>query len=112
MLERGAESATGLDKVEIKSEQGLVDLQSMKLNSGLKDASISIGKYLSSSLYLEYKSKLGGGMIPAPKLSWEPGNQLGLEYRINKNWSIDSFYSQTQLGNNQIQISLSWKTTF
>jgi hypothetical protein len=111
-LSRGAESITGLDRVELNMEDRFVDLQSFKLNNGLKDASISFGKYLSSNLYLEYKSQFGGGMIPAPKLSWQPGNQIGLEYRINKSWSIDSYYSQTKRGNNLVQISLSWRTTF
>jgi hypothetical protein len=90
----------------------LVDLQSMKLNNGLKDASLSLGKYIFSNLYLEYTSRMGGGTIPTPKLTWEPGNQIGLKYRINKSWSINSDYSQTQRGNNMIQISLSWKKTF
>ena len=98
--------------MELSLEDRFVDLQSFKLNNGLKDASISFGKYLSSNLYLEYKSQFGGGMIPAPKLSWQPGNQIGLEYRINKSWSIDSYYSQTKRGNNLVQISLSWRTTF
>ncbi len=108
----GAESLTGLDKVEIDMSGSLVDLQSMKLNNGLKDASILLGKYVFSNLYLEYRSQFGGGAIPAPKLSWEPGNQIGLKYRINRSWSIDSNYSLTQRGNNLIQISLSWKKTF
>ncbi len=108
----GAESLTGLDKVELDMTGSLVDLQSMKLNNGLKDASLLLGKYVFSNLYLEYRSQFGSGTIPAPKLSWEPGNQIGLKYRINKNWSIDSNYSLTQRGNNLIQISLSWKKTF
>jgi hypothetical protein len=109
---RGAETITGLDKVSIDMEGSLVDLQSMKLNNGMKDASLSLGKYIYSNLYLEYTSTMGGGTIPTPKLSWEPGNQIGLKYRINRNWSINSDYSKTQRGNNLIQISLSWKTTF
>lgn len=112
VIERGAADLTGLDKVEIGSGQGIVNLKSMKLNNGLKDASISLGKYLTSNLYLEYKSTFAGGTIPAPRLSWQPGNQIGLEYRINKFWSVDSYYSQTLRGNNRIQLSLSWKTTF
>ena len=109
---RGAETITGLDKVSIDMEGSMVDLQSMKLNNGLKDASLSLGKYIYSNLYLEYTSKMGGGTVPTPKLSWEPGNQIGLKYRINRNWSVNSDYSRTQRGNNLIQISLSWKTTF
>ena len=108
----GAESITGLDKVEIDMSGSLVDLQTMKLNNGLKDASILLGKYVTSNLYLEYRSQFGSGTIPAPKISWEPGNQIGLKYRIDRNWSIDSNYSLTQRGNNLIQLSLSWKKTF
>jgi len=109
---RGAESITGLDKVELDLKANVIDLQSLKLNDGLQDASISFGKYLTSNLYLEYRSKLGEGTIPVPKLNWVPGNQIFLEYRFNKNWSLDSFYQQTQRGNNKIKLSLSWKTTF
>ena len=109
---RGAETVTGLDKVSIDMKGSMVDLQSMKLNNGLKDASLSLGKYIFSNLYLEYTSQMGGGTIPTPKLSWEPGNQIGLKYRINRNWSVDSNYSQTQRGNDMIQISLSWRKTF
>jgi len=109
---RGAESITGLDKVSINMQTSMVDLQSMKLNNGLEDASLSLGKYIYSNLYLEYTSTMGGGTVPTPKLSWEPGNQIGLRYRINKRWSVNSDYSRTQRGNNLIQISLSWKTTF
>jgi hypothetical protein len=109
---RGMESITGLDRVEVDLESKVVDLESTKLNDGLSDASISFGKYLTSNLYLEYKSQLGEGTIPAPKLSWAPGNQISLEYRFNKNWSINSFYAQTHRGNNLIQLSLYWKTTF
>ncbi len=112
VIERGAQSVTGLDKVEIKDSKGMVNLQSMKLNNGLQDASISIGKYLSSNLYLEYRSRLGAGMIPAPKLSWEAGNQISLAYKINRNWSVESAYAQTLRGNTLINISLGWKTSF
>lgn len=111
-IERGAQSVTGLDKVEIKDSKGVIDLQSMKLNNGLQDASISIGKYLTNNLYLEYRSRLGAGMIPAPKLSWEAGNQLSLAYKINRNWSVESAYAQTLRGNTLINISLGWKTSF
>jgi len=112
VLERGAQDLTGLDKVKISDSKGVVDLQSMKLNNGLQDASISIGKYLTNNLYLEYRSQFGAGAIPAPKLSWEPGNQISLAYKINKFWSVESAYAQTLKGNTLINISLAWKTTF
>jgi translocation and assembly module TamB len=112
VLERGAQDLTGLDKVQINDSKGVVDLQSMKLNNGLQDASISIGKYLTNNLYLEYRSQFGAGAIPAPKLSWEPGNQISLAYKINKFLSVESAYAQTLRGNTLINISLAWKTTF
>lgn len=112
MIERGAETFIGLDRVDFEQTGSLVDLRSMKLNNGFKDASVSFGKYLSSNLYLEYRSQLGDGVIPAPKLAWEPGNQLGLTYKINRSWSVESLYEQTQRGNQSIQIFLAWKTTF
>lgn len=111
-LERGAQSITGLDKVEIQNSAGLVDLQSMKLNNGLQDASISVGKYLTSNLYLEYRSRFGEGTIPTPKLSWDAGNQISLAYKINKFWTVESAYAQTLRGNTLINISVGWKTSF
>jgi len=112
VLERGAKSVTGLDKVEISNSQSVIDLQSMRLNNGLRDASISIGKYLTSNLYLEYRSQFGSGAIPTPKLSWDAGNQLSLAYKINKQWTVESAYAQTLKGNTLINISLGWKTSF
>ncbi|MGD9487976.1 MAG: translocation/assembly module TamB domain-containing protein [Calditrichaceae bacterium] len=110
-VERGTETFTGLDKVEIESDSKFLDLQKMKLNNGLKDASISLGKYLTSDLYIEYRTQFGNS-VPAPKLSWDAGNRLGLEYRINRNWSFDSYYEKTIQGNNKVQIGLSWEVTF
>ena len=111
-LGRGAELVTGLDKVEVSLTGNSSDPQAFKLNQGVKNASFAVGKYFTSNLYLEYQSEFGQGLIPTPKLSWEPGNRIGLTYRIANKWSIDSFYAQTQRGNDQIKISLSWKTTF
>jgi len=110
-VERGAEKYTGLDKVKISSNESLLDLQKMRLNNGLKDASISFGKYLTSDLYVEYRTRFGGN-IPAPKLSWQAGNRLGLQYRINRNWSLDSYYEKTDRGNNKIEIGIKWEYTF
>jgi len=113
-LERGAEALTGLDKVEIGSGSGgsLIDMQSMKLNRGIENASVSLGKYLSSNLYMEYTGVFGSNAVPTPSLNWRPGNQIGLEYRINKNWSVDSHYTHTLRGNNIYRIALAWKMTF
>ncbi|MCK4559080.1 MAG: translocation/assembly module TamB domain-containing protein [Calditrichia bacterium] len=113
-IERGTEALTGLDKVEISSSKGgnLIDIQSMKLNEGIKDASVSLGKYLTSDLYVEYTGMFGSSAVPAPTVTWNPGNQLGIQYRINKNWSIDSYYLRTQRGNNIYNVSLAWKLSF
>ncbi|MCK4753682.1 MAG: translocation/assembly module TamB domain-containing protein, partial [Calditrichia bacterium] len=90
-IERGAEALTGLDKVEMSSSKGgnLIDVQSMKLNEGIKDASVSLGKYLSSDLYVEYTGMFGSSAVPAPSVTWKPGNQFGIQYRLNKNWSVN-----------------------
>ncbi len=110
-VERGAEKYVGLDKVEINSSQSILDLERMRLNNGLQDASVSFGKYLTSDLYVEYKTQFGGD-FPTPKLSWDAGNRIGLQYRINRYWSLDSFYEKTQRGNNIIQLGIKWELTF
>lgn len=110
--ERGVEELTGLDKVEISSSAKLLDLQKLKLNNGLKQASISFGKYLTSDLYIEYRTQFGSG-VPTPKLSWDAGNRITLQYRINKRWSFESHYEKTLLlGNNKIQLGLAWEYSF
>ncbi len=110
--ERGVENVTGLDKVEISSSDKLLDLEKLKLNNGLAQASISFGKYLTSDLYVEYRTNFGSN-VPTPKLSWDAGNRIGLEYRINHFWSLKSYYEKTvPLGNNKVQLGLSWKYSF
>ena len=113
-LERGAETLTGLDKVDISSSKGgnLIDLQTMKLNEGLKDASVSLGKYLTSDLYVEYTGVFGANAVPAPTVTWQPGNQFGIQYRISRNWSVNSYYLRTQRGNDIYNLSLAWKLSF
>ena len=110
-VERGAEKYVGLDKVEIRSNETLLDLERMKLNNGLKEASISFGKYLTSDLYVEYRTRFGG-QFPAPRLSWQAGNRIGLQYRISRFWSVDSYYEKTTLGNNKVQLGIKWELTF
>ncbi len=113
-IERGAEALTGLDKVEISSSKGgnLIDVQSMRLNEGIKDASVSLGKYLTSDLYVEYTGMFGSNAVPAPTVTWEPGNQFGIQYRINRNWSVNSYYLKTQRGNSIYNVSLAWRLSF
>ncbi len=110
-VERGAERFTGLDKVEITSNKSLLDLNRFRLNNGLSDASIAFGKYLTSDLYVEYRTQFGSH-IPAPRLSWDAGNRLGLQYRINRFWSLDSYYEVTQRGNTRINFGLNWEYSF
>jgi hypothetical protein len=113
-IERGAEVLTGLDKVDISSSKGgnLIDVQTMKLNEGIKEASVSLGKYLTSDLYVEYTGMFGSNAVPAPTVTWTPGNQFGIQYRINMNWSVNSYYLRTQRGNNIYNVSLAWKLSF
>jgi autotransporter translocation and assembly factor TamB len=113
-IERGTEALTGLDKVEISSSKGgnLIDVQSMKLNEGIKDASVSLGKYLTSDLYVEYTGMFGSNAVPAPTVTWKPGNQFGIQYRINRNWSVNSYYLRTQRGNSIYNVSLAWRLSF
>jgi autotransporter translocation and assembly factor TamB len=110
-VERGAESLTGLDKVDFNSNDDAIDHRAFSLNDGLGDVSISLGKYLTHNLYIEYSSRFGGGSIPVPKLSWEAGNNIGLQYKLGRNWSIDSKVSQDETGN-IYRISLGWKKSF
>jgi autotransporter translocation and assembly factor TamB len=110
-VERGAERFMGLDKVEISANQSLIDLNRFRLNNGLSDASIAFGKYLTSDLYVEYRTQFGSN-IPAPRLSWDAGNRVGLQYRINRHWTLDSYYEITQKGNTRIKFGLSWEYAF
>ena len=110
-VERGAERLTGLDRVEINARGSLVNLSRFKLNNGLSDASIAFGKYLTSDLYVEYRTKFGEN-IPAPRLSWDAGNRIGLQYRINRYWTLDSYYEKTERGNTRIRFGLNWEYAF
>ncbi len=110
-MERSAEKLTGLDRVEINARGPLVNLSRFKLNNGLSDASIAFGKYLTSDLYVEYRTQFGGN-IPAPRLSWDAGNRIGLQYRINRYWSLDSYYEKTERGNTRIRFGLNWEYSF
>ncbi len=110
-VERGAERFMGLDKVEISANRSLIDLNRFRLNNGLSDASIAFGKYLTSDLYVEYRTQFGSN-IPAPRLSWDAGNRVGLQYRINRHWTLDSYYEITQKGNTRIKFGLSWEYAF
>ena len=111
VMERGAENLTGLDKISVNSGESLIDFQKMKLNNGLKDASISFGKYITGDLYLEYRTKFAEN-FPAPNIGWHAGNRVFLEYRLYKRLKIDSFYEATQAGKMKIQLGISWEYDF
>ncbi len=115
-IEREARHFIGLDQVRLETQEGLIDFKNRRLNRSLEDASLSLGKYLTPKLYLEYKTRLasaglpGLGQIPAPRLSWEAGNQIYLEYRINRNWSVSTYYEKSE--NDKIKIEINWRHSF
>ncbi|MCB0312896.1 MAG: translocation/assembly module TamB domain-containing protein, partial [Calditrichaeota bacterium] len=78
-------------------------------------SSLSLGKYLTPKLYLEYKSRLsssGLGGVPAPSLSWEAGNRIYLQYRLNRTWSFSTFYENTEEGNGKVKFDINWQIGF
>ena len=108
-IEREARTFTGLDQIRLDSQEGFF---SSKLN---QPATLSLGKYLTPNLYLEYRSQLaatGLGNVPSPQLSWEAGNQIYLQYRLNKHWSFSTIYQKTLQGNNKVQLDINWQTGF
>ncbi len=115
-IEKEARRFVGLDQIRLESQESLIDFRNRRLNQSLEESSLSLGKYLTPHLYLEYKTRLtsaglpGLGQIPAPRLSWEAGNQIYLEYRINRNWSISTFYEKRE--NDRFKIDISWRHNF
>lgn len=115
-IEQEARRFIGLDQIRLESQQGLIDFKNRRLNQSLEQSSLSFGKYLSPSLYLEYKTRLssaglpGLGQVPTPRLSWEAGNRIYLEYRINRNWSVSTFYEKGET--DLIKIDISWRYEF
>ena len=115
-IEKEARRFIGLDQIRLETSENLVDFKNRRLNRSLESASLSLGKYLTSQLYLEYKTQLssaglpGLGSIPTPRLSWEAGNQIFLEYRFNRNWSISTFYEKRE--NDRIKFNLNWRYDF
>ena len=115
-IEKEARRFVGLDQIRLESQENLIDFRNRRLNQTLEESSLSLGKYLTPHLYFEYKTRLasaglpGLGQIPAPRLSWEAGNQIYLEYRINRNWSISTYYEKRE--NDRFKIDISWKHNF
>ncbi len=108
-IEREARSFTGLDEIRVESDYNFFQ---NRLN---RQQTLALGKYLTPNLYLEYRSRLassGLGSVPAPQLTWEAGNQIYLQYRLNRNWSFSSFYQKTLEGNNKVQFDINWQISF
>ncbi len=111
-IENEARRFIGLDAIRLESPE----TRNRRLNQSPSGSRLALGKYLTPQLYLEYKTQLasaglpGLGEIPTPTLSWESGNQLYLEYRINRNWSISTFYEKRE--NDRLKIDVSWRLNF
>jgi hypothetical protein len=115
-IENEARRFIGLDEVRVESQGGLIDFNNLRLNQISENSAISFGKYVMPNLYLEYKTQLGskdGAMVGeggSPKLGWEVGNQIYLEYRINRNWSVSSFYARQLY--DKFKIDVNWRFSF
>jgi len=111
MLERETRSYTGLDQVRLDGQSSYFESELNKKNT----PTLALGKYITPNLYLEYRSALessGFGNIPRPSLSWEEGNQIYLQYRLNRNWSFSTSYETTQEGNEKVKLDISWRLEF
>ncbi|OGB65310.1 MAG: hypothetical protein A2Y94_01375 [Caldithrix sp. RBG_13_44_9] len=115
-IENEARRFIGLDEVRVESQGGLIDFNNLRLNQISENSAISFGKYVMPNLYLEYKTQLGSkdgatvGEGGSPKLGWEVGNQIYLEYRINRNWSVSSFYARQLY--DKFKIDVNWRYSF
>jgi hypothetical protein len=115
-IEQEARRFIGLDEIRVESEGGLIDFTNLRLNQMSQNSAISLGKYLMPNLYVEYKTQLGTsgvstlGGASSPKLDYEVGNQVFLEYRINRNWSVSSFYAKQLY--DKFKIDISWRYAF
>ncbi len=108
-IEREARGFTGLDEIRLESQDSFFK---NRLN---QPSTLALGKYLTPNLYLEYRSQLastGLGNVPAPSLSWEAGNQIYLQYRLNRQWSFSSFYQKTLEGDEKVQFDINWQIGF
>jgi autotransporter translocation and assembly factor TamB len=108
-IEKEARTFTGLDQIRLDTQDSFFK---NRLN---QPATLALGKYLTPKLYLEYKSRLESsslGNIPAPSLSWEAGNQIYLQYRLNHSWSFDTIFQKTLEGNDKFNVDISWQVNF
>lgn len=104
-IEKEARSFTGLDEVRVDNANSFFN---SRLN---QQSTISFGKYLTSNLYLEYKSQLAG-QVPTPQLSWEAGNQISLQYRLNRGLYLSTLLKKTEEGNEKVKFDISWQFDF
>lgn len=117
-IEKEARHFTGLDQLRIEQQEMPLEFKEQRLYESTQAQFLALGKYVTPNLYLEYRTRLAGtgvssiGNIPAPQLSWEPGNQIYLEYRVSRNWSISTLYQKTLLGYDKVKFDVSWKLNF
>jgi hypothetical protein len=97
------------DKIDFKSDQYIYGAGNIN--------QFIYGKYLTSDLYLEYQGQFShlnfsGAAIPSPNFTWQAGNQIGVRYRINKNWSLHSTLYRTWNNYNKYRLDIKWKKEF
>lgn len=102
-VEGQTEQLIGFDRVSLETPN--------RLNAGISDMSLLLGKYLTNNIYVEYRSPLSSTPF-AQKLSWDPGNELNFLYRISRNWSLGTTFLKTEEGNNKVSFNISWKMYF
>ncbi len=111
-IQNEARTFIGLDQIRVESAQTDPIFEEARLNP---QTTLALGKFLSSRLYLEFRSPLQGkglGNIPLPELRWEAGNQLYLEYRLRRNWFLTTAYEKTLWGSDRIKFEISWQVDF
>ena len=115
-VEREARQFIGLDEIRVENTQSTVDYTTQRLNMPSERSVLSLGKYITPNLYLEYKTQLGSsgipgmGEIPTPRLGWDAGDQIYLEYRFNRNWSVSTYYEKQLY--DKFKIDLNWQYNF
>ena len=112
-IQNEARTFIGLDQIRVESAETDPIFEEARLNP--QETTLALGKFLTSKLYLEFRSPLqqkGLGNIPLPELRWEAGNQLYLEYRLRHNWYLTTAYEKTLWGSDRIKFELSWQLDF
>ncbi len=115
-VEREARQFIGLDEIRVENSQSSVDYTTQRLNMPSERSILSLGKYITPNLYLEYKTQLGSsglpgmGEIPTPRLGWDAGDQIYLEYRFNRDWSVSTYYEKQLY--DKFKVDLNWQYNF